>query len=122
MAEKAEATVAYLFLVSGVVARKNRRIHPVLMACGLSMDLAIVLFLQFQRGVIQDALTQSYTLLQRGHILASTIAFVLYFPVMILGVMRLLDRAGSGVRTWHIRTALTAFSFRSVGFLLMFQI
>ena len=75
--------------MDGVVARKNRRIHPVLMACGLSIDLAIVLFLQVQRGVIQDALTQSYTLLQRGHILASTIASALYFPVVLLGVMRL---------------------------------
>ena len=121
MLEKAIATLAYTILVSGLVVRKNRRIHPKLMATGIGIDLLLVIVLQVQRSVIQSALTESYSLLQWGHIGASVIAVLLYFPVVYLGIQRLRGKGGPNGRLRHIRWAVTAFAFRSVGFLLMFS-
>ena len=120
MLEKAIASFAYAILVSGVVVRKNRRIHPKLMAMGIGIDLSLVIYLQVQRSVIQQAMTESYSLLQMGHIGVSTIAVLLYFPVVYLGIQRLRGTGGPNGRLWHIRWAVTAFAFRSAGFLLMF--
>ena len=121
MLEKAIASLAYAILVSGLVVRKNRRIHPRLMATGIGIDLVLVIVLQVQRSVIQQALTESFNPLQLGHIGVSTIAVLLYFPVVYLGIQRLRGKGGLNGRLWHIRFALTAFAFRSAGFLLMFS-
>lgn len=120
MVEKAVATLAYAILVSGVLVRKNRKIHPKLMATGIGIDLLLVMFLQVQRSVIQAAVTESYSFLQMGHIGVSTIAVILYFPVVYLGIQRLRGTGGPNSRLWHIRWAVAAFTFRSAGFLLMF--
>ena len=55
MAEKAAKTFAYLLQVSGLVVCKKWRVHPVLIRAGISMVLAIVLFLQFQLTLMQGA-------------------------------------------------------------------
>lgn len=120
--EQIAATVAYGFLVTGLLVRTRRDIHPWLMASGLFIDLILVIVLQIQRGVIQGAVTESYSMLQRGHILSSTIAFALYFPLVYFAVRQLLRIGDAKERLWHIRIGVTAFSFRSVGFVLMFTI
>lgn len=121
MIAKGFATLAYTLLVLGVIQRKSRRLHVALMASGIALDTALVLTLQIQRSVIQEAATETFNLLQAGHILASTLAFALYFPVVFLGVNQFLGRGGARGRAWHIRLAITAFCFRSAGFLLMFS-
>ncbi len=120
--EKAVAAIAYAFLVAGVLKRRDRRVHPWLMASGIGIDTALVLVLQVQRNVIQEAMTNTYTGWQSGHILSSTLAFALYFPVVWLGLRQWRGRGGPSGRLWHIRVAITAFVFRTVGFVLMFTI
>ncbi len=120
--EKVVATIAYAFLVAGVFKRKDRRIHPWLMGAGIGIDTALVLVLQVQRSVIQEAMTNTYTFWQSGHILSSTLAFALYFPVVWLGIRQLRGQGGASGRLWHMRVAITAFVFRTVGFGLMFTI
>lgn len=122
MDERTAATVAYLLLVAGVLLRKNRRVHPLLMGAGISIDTALVLILQIQRGVIQEAVTETFTLWQSGHIWSSTIAFALYTPVVVLGIRQVMRKGSATERLWHIRLGITAFVFRSVGFVLMFTI
>ena len=92
------------------------------MLSGIAIDTFLVLLLQVQRSVIQEAITETFGLLQAGHILSSTIAFALYFAVVPLGLRQLLKKGSSTERTWHIRLGVTAFAFRSVGFVLMFSI
>ena len=121
MEEKIVAALSYAILVSGLLLRKNRRIHPILMSLGISLDLVLVVTLQIQRQVIQDTMTETYTAFQWGHIIASIVAVVLYIPVLILGVRQVLQRGGPAGRRWHIRVALSAFAFRSTGFVLMFS-
>lgn len=119
---KLVAAIAFLFLVAGVIARKNRRIHPILMATGIAIDFGLVIFLQLRHDVVESAMTETYTLWQSGHIIASTLAVILYVAVVPLGVLLVLRRGGPLVRVWHIRIALTAFAFRAAGFLLMFTV
>lgn len=121
MEEKVVATVAYALLITGLLLRKNRRVHPWLMLSGIAIDLTLVIVLQIQRNVIQDAITETYNVLQGGHIAVSAIAVVLYIPVLILGARQWRGRGGRTGRLWHIRVALTAFTFRSAGFVLMFS-
>ncbi len=121
MEEKAVAAVAYALLITGLLLRKNRRVHPWLMLSGISIDFILVIVLQIQRNVIQDAITETFNALQGGHIAVSTIAVVLYIPVLILGARQWRGRGGRTGRLWHIRFALTAFTFRSAGFVLMFS-
>ena len=67
-------------------------------------------------------MTQTFSVAEAGHIIASTLAVVLYIPVVTLAILRLLDKAQGWGRRWHMRLGITAFSFRSVGFVLMFTV
>jgi len=115
------ATLAYLCLVAGVVLRKKRRLHVPLMLTGMSSDVGVVLALELNRGALDTALSFALPILQQAHIGASLIAVLLYLPVIVLGGMRLRGRGGAAHRLWHIRLGLTAFGFRSIGFVLMFS-
>ena len=127
------AAIAYTLLVAGLIFRKNRKIHPILMSAGIALDLTIVLTLQLQRDAIQTALKFSLSPLQQLHIGCSSVATALYIPVVVLGVLLLKSAQLSSKsqpdlkmkrqvwRFWHLRLAVTAFIFRSLGFLLMFS-
>ena len=121
MIERIAASVAFALLVGGVISRKHRNRHVTFMAAGIGLDTELVLALQIQRNVIQDAMTQSYSLLESAHIATSSTAFALYFPVVFLGVRQFLGKGSPQGRVWHIRIAVTAFVFRALGFGLMFS-
>ncbi len=121
MTERLVATIAFLFLVFGVASRKRTKVHVPLMLAGIGIDTTLVIALQIQRNVIQDAMTQNYSFLESSHILSSSIAFALYFPTVFLGARQFLGKGSPAGRSWHIRIALAAFAFRATGFLLMFS-
>ena len=117
------ATIAYCALVTGLILRKSRLIHTRLMRFGILLDITIVLILQVQRHAVQTALKFSLSPLQQAHIGASLIATLLYFPVLYLGWTLLKNPARSrDLRNLHIRVGVTAFLFRTAGFLLMFSL
>jgi hypothetical protein len=115
------ATVAWLCLISGYLARKKRSLHVTLMRTGIFLDIGLVLFLQFTRGAIQTALSFELALLKQLHIAASTIALLLYFPILYLGFQLLKGRGTAETRALHIKVGTTALFFRTLGFLLMFS-
>lgn len=115
----AAATVAYGLLVLGLVFRFNRRVHPVLMLCGMIIDISIVLILEVQRNAIDTALSFTLSLMQQAHIGSSTIALLLYFPTIAMGWKLWKQGPRPGLRKWHIRVAIASFCFRTLGFLLM---
>ena len=115
------ATVAWLCLMSGYLARKKRSTHVNLMRAGIFLDIGLVLFLQFTRGAIQTALSFELALLKQLHIAASTIALLLYFPILYLGFQLLKGKGTAEMRARHIRLGTTALIFRTLGFLLMFS-
>jgi len=121
MYEQGIASIAYTSLLVGLLYRKDRSMHVPFMAVGIGLDTLLVLVLQVQRGVIQGAVTDTYTTLQYLHIGSSTIAFVLYFPLVYFAVRQYRGIGSPQGRLWHIRIALTAFVFRTLGFGLMFS-
>jgi len=134
------ASIAWLALVLGVLQRRNRKRHVALMLFGIAIDITLVLYLQVTRSAIQTALEFKLDIVQQLHIWLSTAALVLYFPVMFLGfrLLRALNQAqgnqaqgnqgqgnqgqpNSRLRILHIRYAVSAFIFRTAGFLFMFS-
>lgn len=117
------ASIAWFLLLGGLFNRKNRVMHSRLMTAGIALDLSLVLILQYQRQAIQTALEFSLGILQQLHIGASLTATLLYIPTLILGWGLYRNRAKwIGLRDWHLRLAISAFGFRTVGFVLMFSL
>ena len=115
------ATAAWLCLVAGYLKRKSKSTHVLLMRTAIFTDIALVLYLQVTRGAVQTALSFNLTLLKQLHIGTSTIALLLYFPVLYLGFRLLQGKGTARTRALHIRIAMTAFVFRTLGFFLMFS-
>lgn len=116
------ATLAYSLLCLGLRFRKNRRTHAIFMSSGILLDLMVVLILEFQREAIATALAFTLNPFQQAHIGTSALAILFYFPTVVLGVLQLNKIVrGSRIRKWHIRLGVTAFLFRTAGFLLMFS-
>ena len=115
------AIFSYGCFVTGFFLRQRRKWHASFMISGILMDFLIVGKLVLQRQVLNTALSVSLTWPQQGHIIASLIAVLLYFPILALGILLLLGRGGPGLRSWHVRLGITAFAFRSLGLILMFS-
>ena len=115
------ATTAWLLLVAGYLRRRDRRLHVRLMVSGIVLDILLVLYLQVTRSAIQSALAFSLKILQQVHIGFSTVALLLYFPVLYLGVRLVRGEKTPGLRERHMRVALAALAFRTLGFIFMFS-
>ena len=115
------ASLAWLCLVVGYLNRKTRSIHVLFMRAGILIDISLVLYLQVTRGAIQKALGFSLEILQQLHIGASTVALLLYFPVLYLGYLLVKGKGNEKTKALHIKIATTAFFFRTLGFILMFS-
>lgn len=116
------ATVAYVLLLWGLLYRRIPMIHAPIMISALVVDIVIVLALEVTRSAIETAASFTLTAGQQAHIGASTVALVLYFPVLYLGFKLYRGRGTLVTRRWHVRLALTAFAFRTLGFILMFTL
>jgi hypothetical protein len=114
------AVTAYIVLMAGLFFRKRRSVHVSLMGVGISMDVILVLVLEVQRSVIQSALHQDFTPLQKVHIVSSVLAVLLYVPVVTLGILMLRRGVRGALKVWHIRIGSLAFLFRTLGVVFMF--
>lgn len=115
------ASIAWILLLVGYIKRRQRGIHVFCMRCGIGMDIALVLFLQVTRNAIQTAVALDSSIYEQIHILCSTLALFLYFPVLYFGWLLLQGKASALTRIWHIRIGVTALALRTLGFLFMFS-
>jgi hypothetical protein len=114
------ATFAYLALFQGVLLRKTKSIHIPLMLTGMATDVLLVLFLSITRNAIGTVASGELNTWQYSHVIASTSAVILYFPVFWLGRMRANNLANFEQKRMHRNFGLLAFIFRTIGFALMF--
>lgn len=115
------ASLAYFLMLAGfAVRRHSRNWHARLMLTAMSIDLALVIFLQVQKGVIQTAVGEALGLLARVHIGSSLAATALYIPMLYLG-FRLLSDNPLKMRQLHKRIGIAAFTLRTIGFFTMFS-
>jgi len=118
------ATLAYSLLVIGLSYRRiDTKIHARLMSAGMFTDLSLVLVLEVLRNAIDTATSFTMTPLQQMHILTSSLAVLFYFPVLLLGVIRLKSNEKTlKSYVWHKRLGIVAFCFRTLGFIFMFSL
>lgn len=116
------ASFNFLLLLVGYQYRlQNKKIHAGLMSLGMLSDLALVLILEIQRGAIATAASFKLSALSQAHIVFSSVAVLLYFPVFVLGVFLLLGKASPLMRNNHIRLGKLTLLFRAAGFIFMFS-
>lgn len=117
------ATLSFAILIVGLVFKKDKVRHVILMNAGIGLDLTLVLVLEFQRSAINTAAGFTLTAWQQAHILCSTLAVVFYIPTLILGWQRYRNPSmHPAKREWHIRLGITAFVLRAIGYVLMFSL
>jgi uncharacterized membrane protein YozB (DUF420 family) len=114
------ATIAYTFLVAGMLFRKERQWHGRFMATAVAIDLSLVLYLEFKRAAVEKVAALSISKLQAFHVGFSTGATLLYCPLVILGLMAFKHKLGLQGKSWHRVLGIIAFCFRTLGFIFMF--
>jgi hypothetical protein len=114
------ATVAYTFLIAGILLRKERRWHGRFMGIAVAMDLSLVLYLEYKRAAVEKVANLSITKLQAFHVGFSTGATLLYLPLVILGLLAISHKLGIKGKIWHKRMGIVAFCLRTLGFIFMF--
>ena len=115
------ATLAWLLLVAGYAARRNRRVHVPLVLAGIALDLALVLHLEVSRHVIEKTVHEQFSAMRWAHIATSSAAVVLYVPTLVFG-FRLLRGGDAAVRRRHAAFAVSALAMRTVGFICMWAV
>lgn len=116
------AALAWLCLALGYAARKDRRKHIPLMLTGILLDILLVLYLQLAREAIQTAASFELGWMPQVHIGFSSIALLLYFPVLYCGVQLWRGKASEKLRSLHIRLGITALMARTVGLIFMLSL
>ena len=116
------ATLAWISLILGYLSRHDRKKHVPCMLTGIALDVGLVVYLQVKRSAVHTALAFDLGILPQLHIFSSTLALLLYFPVLYLGLRLVRDVGGKSAHKWHRRFAIPALIFRTVGFLLMFSL
>ncbi len=115
------ASVAWILLAIGYCRRRNKAQHVPLMLTGITLDITLVLYLQFTREAIQTALSFSLTPWQQIHIGFSTAALLLYFPILYLGFRLQGGNCDVSLRQLHIRLGTLALILRTLGLIFMFS-
>jgi hypothetical protein len=116
------ATFAFFLMLFGMYCRRrDRNRHRALMFSAMGIDLSLVLILEIQRSAMETVLAFDLNPLQISHVLASTLALLLYLPLILLGTS-LWGQESARTRLWHRRLGFAAFTLRTIGFLLMFSL
>jgi hypothetical protein len=116
------ATFAFGLMISGMAFRRRfRRDHRFVMYSAMAIDLLLVLILEFSRDAIGTVVSFKLGPWQSAHVLASTLAVVLYLPLIVIGT-KLWKSEMPKLRLWHRRLGILTFALRTLGFVLMFSL
>ncbi len=99
-----------VLLVVGVLKRRKPRVHIPLMVSAFLIDLAMVVYLEVRRGVVESIPGREMTFLLIFHIFLSTVVLILYGVQIFTG----LKNARGNRRPWH-RKAAVAFLITRFG-------
>jgi uncharacterized protein (TIGR03382 family) len=120
------ATVAFALLVLGWTQRRRRNRHVPLVLAGIAIDLAMVVYLEVTRDVVEKVAGAEthvpYPALRWAHIATSSIAVVLYLPTLWYGFRMMRDATDPVTRKRHAAVATLALVFRAIGFVCMWGV
>ena len=91
------------------------------MLSAIISDLSLVAILQYQRHAVETALSFKLSLWNQAHIGCSSMASLLYIPMVILGICLLRGKGSKKTREIHAWIGYTTLLFRTLGFFLMFS-
>ncbi len=95
------STFACVLIIVGYLNRSRRRVHIPLMASAFVIDMAIVLYIELARGVI-DQVRARMGLLMIVHIILSSAVIALYIGQIVTGI-----KNARGLRSkWHAKAGL----------------
>ena len=121
---QASSSVICLILVAGVLFRRDRRTHVLLMSISFIADTILGATLEFNRHVTDKALGTGGEPEPEGmlffHIAVATISYLLYFPQIYLG--RKLLGGDDALRRRHRLFAIAFIGFRLLNLTTSFQI
>lgn len=115
------AAGAWGLMVLGFLLRRHRRFHVPLMCSVIALDVALVLYLQFDRDAVQKAMEFTLDLSKQAHIVFSTAALILYLPVAFSGYRLLRGEDSPTRRGRHRWLAYSCLILRTLGFAFMFS-
>jgi hypothetical protein len=116
------ATLAFVLLVLGWTQRRVRSRHVPLVLSGIALDLALVVWLELDRGVVEKTMTEQFSVLRWVHIWTSTLAVVAYLPTLWLGFRLMKAPGDAALRRRHAAVAMTALILRAIGFACMWGV
>ena len=107
-----------LILVMGVLNRRRKRVHIPLMLAAMGIDVAMVLYLEIRRGVVESIPNRPMTPLLAIHVTISVLVLILYGVQVVTGY-----RNAKGRRSpWHPRIATLLLPLRFANFATSFMI
>lgn len=113
---KVVSTIVVILLVMGFINRRQRWVHIPVMASAFVIDIALVLYIEANRGVVGGvARGEYYDALMMVHLPASIAAVLLYIPLITFGI--LLARNKNRYRPFHKWTAYSFLFFRGVNYI-----
>ena len=113
------STFVLLILIAGILLRRQRRIHIIVMVSAFSLDLLTVLAIEWNRGAIKKA-TSAPSALLLFHVMVSVFALLFYGVMFVLG-----ERVRNGaeqLRPWHRRIAWLFASCRTANYVTSWMI
>lgn len=113
------STLVLILIFFGVMNARKTRIHIPVMTVAFLVDLALVLYIELNRGAIEQAVEGVGGLLL-FHILVSTMVLVLYIVLIALGLRVYRDKPQLIV--WHRRLAYLFIVGRLVNYVTSFYI
>ena len=120
------ATLAFGLIVAGWSQRRRRERHVPLVLAGIGLDLAIVVWLEISRGVVEEVAGTvehvPFPAIRWAHIASSTLAVVFYFPTLWFGFRMLRGATDPAVRKRHAVVATLALVLRTIGFVCMWGV
>lgn len=107
----------YIVILIGFANRKKPRVHVPIMAAAFVMDVLLVLYIEFTRRAIEQAIGET-TLTMKVHLAASLLVVFLYVGQIITGIKK---RRGQPSR-WHGKAGVAFLSTRLVNLVTSFLV
>src|SRR5262245_5337050 len=116
------ATLAFVLLVAGWSQRRTRARHVPLVLAAIALDLALVVWLEVSRGVVEKTMHDHFSVLRWAHIWSSTLAVAGYPTTRWPGFRMLRTPADAALRRRHAAVATIALVLRAIGFVCMWGV
>ena len=92
-----------------------------MMSTAIASDLVLVLTLEIQRDAVATAIAHKLSALNQAHIYCSSIATLLYIPLIYFGIKLLKREDVARIKPIHRKLGYAALTFRTLGYMLMFS-